>query len=171
MLEPESAGGPFQIVVKAENEIIINNVLVGEVWVCSGQSNMEMPIAGWGEVNNFNQEIADAEYPLIRHFRVPHKVSLSLETDFDEGEWQICNPVTAGNFSATAYFFARELYKRLKVPVGLINSSWGGTQIETWMSPAAFSQNDDLKYIANSLKIEQFDSLLQQQRNEVLKKH
>jgi sialate O-acetylesterase len=170
MLKPENAGGPFQVLVKGKNEIIIiKNVLVGEVWVCSGQSNMEMPIADWGKINNYEQEIAEAEYPLIRHFKVPKSLSTSLKDDVSGGEWQTCSPSTAGDFSATAYFFARELYKRLKVPIGLINTSWGGTIIETWISEEGFSKKEDLKYIANNMKLNQIDSVLKQGRDVVLK--
>lgn len=153
ILDPENAGGPFQLIVKGKNKIIINNILVGEVWLCSGQSNMEMPIAGWGKINNYMREIKSANYPQIRQFEVPQKISSTLKDDLTGGDWKICSPATAGNFSATAYFFARELYNQLKVPIGLINSSWGGSQAEAWISQDAFEQNDELKGIADSVKI------------------
>jgi sialate O-acetylesterase len=92
-----------------------------------------------------------------------------LKDDVSEGEWQTCSPSTAGEFSATAYFFARELYKRLKVPIGLINTSWGGTIIETWISEEGFSKKEDLKYIANNMKLNQIDSVLKHGRDVVLK--
>ena len=141
MLSPENAGGPFQLTVKGTNQVNIQNILVGEVWICSGQSNMEMPIEGWGKINNYQQEIAAANYPQIRHFKVPNTVSATLKDDISGGEWKVCSPATAGDFSATAYFFARKLYNKLKVPIGLINTSWGGTQSEAWTSEQAFEQS------------------------------
>jgi sialate O-acetylesterase len=152
LLQPENAGGPYQLLVKGNNTISLENVLVGEVWICSGQSNMEMPIAGWGKIKDYEKEIANADYPLIRHFKVPNTVSATLKEDITGGEWKICNPTTAGEFSATAYFFARALYEKLKVPIGLINTSWGGTQSEAWTSQAAFEQSSEFKKIADEMK-------------------
>lgn len=151
-LAPEKAGGPFQLTIKGKNQLTLNNILIGEVWICSGQSNMEMPVAGWGKINNYQQEINNADYPQIRHFKVANAVSMKLKDDIAGGEWKICSSTTAGEFSATAYFFARELYNRLKVPVGLINSSWGGTQSEAWTSQQAFEQSDEFKDIATLMK-------------------
>ena len=112
----------------------INNILLGEVWVCSGQSNMEMPVMGWlpnDPILNSEQEIAGANYPEIRMFTIPR--SLATEPiDTCAGTWQICSPETVGMFSATAYFFGRELHSELGVPIGLIHSSWGGTPAEAW---------------------------------------
>ena len=157
LLSPESAGGPFQLSVKGNNQINLQNILVGEVWICSGQSNMEMPIAGWGQINNYPQEIAAADYPMIRHFKVPNTVSKTLKDDITGGSWKVCSPATAGDFSAAAYFFARELYNKLKVPVGLINTSWGGTQVEAWTSEQAFEQSPDMKYVADAMKSNSLD--------------
>lgn len=112
----------------------INNVLLGEVWVCSGQSNMEMPLMGWlpnDPILNSEQEIAGANYPEIRMFTIPRTLSVNPE-DTCAGVWQMCSPETAGMFSATAYFFGRELHRELGVPIGLIHSSWGGTPAEAW---------------------------------------
>ncbi|MET0465555.1 MAG: sialate O-acetylesterase [Chitinophagaceae bacterium] len=144
-LGAESAGGPYTLTVKGKNTITVNDVLVGEVWICSGQSNMEMPIAGWGLINNYQQEIAEANYPQIRQFAVPKKVSLSPQTDVEGDGWKVCNPENAPAFSAVAYFFARDLYKELKVPVGLINTTWGGTMVETWTSREAYENSPEFK--------------------------
>lgn len=152
-LAAESAGGPFQLTVSGKTQVAIQNILVGEIWICSGQSNMEMPIAGWGKINNYQQEINEADYPEIRHFKVPNTVSATLKDDLTGGDWKICSPTTSGDFSATAYFFARELYKQLKVPIGLINTSWGGTNSETWTSKHALEESPALKYIEDSMKI------------------
>ncbi len=144
-LDNTAAGGPYQLVIKGKNTITINNVLVGEVWICSGQSNMEMPIAGWGKINHYEEEIAAADYPMIRHFKVPNTISSNPQEDVTGGAWQVCSPATAGDFTATGYFFARELYNKLKVPIGLLNTSWGGTMVETWISKKAFENSDEFK--------------------------
>jgi sialate O-acetylesterase len=95
---------------------------------------MELYIAGWGKINNYEQEIANANYPQIRHLDVPNKISSMPEKDIEKAQWKLANPQNAGEFSAVAYFFARALHKQLNVPVGIINSSWGGSMVETWIS-------------------------------------
>jgi len=169
-LAAENAGGPFQLSVKGSNELTIKNILVGEVWVCSGQSNMEMPIEGWGKINNYTQEIADANYSMIRHFKIPNTVSPTLEEDITGGAWKICTPANTGEFSATAYFFARELYSKLKVPIGLINTSWGGTQVEAWISEQGFGTNPEMKYVATSMQNNDMEKSLKQ-RSEIVEKN
>src|SRR6516164_3138499 len=129
-LDAEPAGGPYQLILTGKSSISLNNVMVGEVWICSGQSNMEMPIAGWGKFRNYQQEIAEANYPLIRHIKVPNAVASTPQDDITGGEWKVCGPETVGDFTAVGYFFARELNKKLNVAIGLINSSWGGTMVE-----------------------------------------
>jgi sialate O-acetylesterase len=168
MLSPENAGGPFQLSVKGNNEVTVQNILVGEVWICSGQSNMEMPIEGWGKINNYRQEIAAANYPQIRHFKVPNTVSTKLEDDISGGEWKVCSSSTAGDFSATAYFFARKLYDKLKVPIGLINTSWGGTQSEAWTSEQAFEHSADMKYVAAAMKNTDIETFMKNQADAVI---
>ena len=158
-LDPEKAGGPYQLIVEGKNNVTFKNVLVGEVWVCSGQSNMEMPIEGWGKVNNYEQEIKDANYPQIRHIKIPNTVASVPKDDIKSGEWQICNPQTAGDFTATGYFFARELYNQLKIPIGLINTSWGGTHVETWTSREAFENSDEFKSMIADMPALDLDSL------------
>jgi sialate O-acetylesterase len=158
-LSPEKAGGPYVLFAVGKNTVQFKNVLVGEVWVCSGQSNMEMSIGGWGKINNYEQEIANANYPQIRHIKVPIKVSGTPKEDIESGEWKIANPQNAGDFSAVGYFFARELYNNLKVPVGLINTSWGGTMIETWISREAFEQSDEFKNMIAAMPTLNLDSM------------
>ena len=158
-LDNEIAGGPFQLIIKGKNEVTVNNVLVGEVWICSGQSNMEMPIAGWGKINNYEQEIANADYPMIRHIKVPNTISAVPLQDISAGNWEICSPATAGDFTAVGYFFARELFNKLKVPIGLINTSWGGTMVETWISRQAFENSDEFKSMIAGIPSLNFDSL------------
>lgn len=158
-LNNEAAGGPYQLVIQGKNTLTFSNVLVGEVWICSGQSNMEMPIEGWGKVNNYQQEIAEANYPMIRHFKVPRAMSTRPLDTIDSAEWQISSPATAGELTAAGYFFARALYQKLNVPVGLINTSWGGTIIETWISRPAFENSDDYKKMIAGMPSLDLDSL------------
>lgn len=130
-LDNETAGGPYVLTIRGKNTLQLNDVYVGEVWVCSGQSNMEMPIAGWGKIDNYQAEIAAADFPMIRHIEIPHTVSSTPQEDISPASWEVCSSATAGKFTAAGYFFARELFRHLKIPVGLIHTSWGGTMIET----------------------------------------
>lgn len=130
------AGGPLTVKVVGKNTITFDDVLLGEVWLCSGQSNMEMVVAS---CLNPQEEIAAANYPKIRHIAVP-KLTASVPAQDFPGEWRVCSPETAGGFTACGYFMARELQKKLGVPVGLLHSSWGGTRIEPWTTPAGFAQ-------------------------------
>ena len=132
-LDASKAGGPFNLVIKGENTLSFSNILVGEVWLCSGQSNMEMPLAGFkGQpVYGSNEVILNADNSNIRIFKVARKIS-DKPIDFCEGDWQLAAPKTVKNFSATAYFFGKMLQEELKIPIGLIVSSWGGTPAESW---------------------------------------
>ena len=133
-------GAPAELVVSGKNTLRLQDIVVGEVWVCSGQSNMEFRV--WGpkgdvyRVDNADEEVAAAHFPLIRHFKVEHAVA-DRPTDSLRGAWVVCSPETVGQFTAVGYFFARDLQQKLGVPIGLINSTWGGTPIESWMSEAA----------------------------------
>jgi sialate O-acetylesterase len=169
-LDPEKAGGPYTLTATGKNKISYNNVLVGEVWICSGQSNMEMPIAGWGKINNYEQEIASANYPQIRHIKIPNKISGTPKEDIESGEWKIANPQNAGDFTATGYFFARELYNQLKVPIGLINTSWGGTMVETWTSREAFQQSPEFKNMIAGMPSVNLDSVAKMRSDAMIKK-
>ena len=130
-LSPGEAGGPFQMVVKAANSIELNDVLVGDVWVASGQSNMEFPMT---ELNNSEAEIAAAKYPKIRIFRVKHRPSDFPRSDAEATTWALCTPEDVGDSSAVAYYFARDLYQKMNIPFGLIETFWGGTPAESWTS-------------------------------------
>lgn len=138
-IKTPSFGGPYTLTITSgKNSIAIQDVLIGEVWLCSGQSNMEMTLSGWpprDTINNSAVEIANANYPQIRMFTV--EKALSLEpVDSCKGSWEICTPDNAAKFSATAYFFGRHLNTELNIPIGLIHSSWGGTPAEAWTSTA-----------------------------------
>jgi len=141
-----NAGGPYEITISDGKPIKLKNVLLGEVWVCSGQSNMEMPVKGFKNqpIVGSNQAIAESDNSGIRLFTVTRKTSLMPVDDFT-GSWSISAPETVSQFSATAYFFGRLLNRALGVPVGLINSSWGGTRIEPWISEAGCKNFDWVK--------------------------
>lgn len=138
-LKPMKAGGPYEMTVAGGNTITLKNILVGEVWVCSGQSNMQMEIK---DVLNGKDEVAAASNPNLRLFTVPMKVSVKPLRDC-EGTWGESSPALAEHFSATAYFFGRELQKKLNVPVGLIHTSWGGTPAESWTPHEVLSGDPD----------------------------
>jgi sialate O-acetylesterase len=148
------AGGPYEVKIKiGDSTIVYKNVLLGEVWLCSGQSNMEMPLEGWppqAVVKNSAEEIKEANYQNIRLFSVSRAVSIKPEFNCS-GKWSLCDSKTAAKFSAAGYFFGRELYKNLKVPIGLISAPWGGTPIETWMSSEYLGKVDEYKPIIGKI--------------------
>ncbi|MCS7303589.1 MAG: sialate O-acetylesterase [Thermoguttaceae bacterium] len=149
-LRTPEAGGPYEVhVIGKTNHITLRNVLVGEVWVASGQSNMQWPVS---RSDNAQQEIAAAKYPKIRFFTVPQTISDKPLDDWEKGAWVECSPETVAGFSAVAYFFGRHLHQELGVPVGLINSSWGGTICEAWTSLNALQTDEDFKPILERAK-------------------
>jgi len=166
------AGGPWEMTVAAQNTITLHNVAVGEVWVCSGQSNMEMAVGSsaraWGGVLNADQEAAAGNYPLIRHFTVKKAVAGQPQKDV-EGQWVVASPETVPEFSAVGYFFGRELHKALGVPVGLIDSSWGGTPAEAWTSTPALEAVPELKPLLDdwSQKVAAYPRALEQFQQEL----
>jgi sialate O-acetylesterase len=137
LLPVPEAGGPYTITIAGrDTSILIKNVLLGEVWFCSGQSNMEMPLEGWpprDTIMHSAETIAEAGLPQIRLFNVQKNIS-GEPLDECKGSWEVSNPSSVKSFSATAYFFGRKLYSELKVPIGLIESAWGGTPVESWIS-------------------------------------
>lgn len=137
-----AAGGPYTVTFDDGDAITLKNILIGEVWLCSGQSNMEMPLAGWGKITNYEQEIAAANYPNIRLLQVEHVTSNSPLNDVKvaNGGWQPCSPKSVAEFSAVAYSFARNIYQTNKVPIGLIHTSWGGTIAEAWTSGSSLKK-------------------------------
>jgi sialate O-acetylesterase len=137
-----SAGGPHELIVRGPDEIRSKDVLVGEVWICSGQSNMDMALNG---VDNASQEIAAADYPQIRTLRLPVRGSGLPRDRLDQRPgWQACSPKTASGFSAVAYFFGRELHRRLDVPIGLIVVATGATPIELWVPRQGLALTSEL---------------------------
>lgn len=146
---PVEAGGPHTLVATAKSgSAQATDVLIGEVWLCSGQSNMEWPVR---QANNFAAEKKNANYPTIRHFRVEHELALTPQTDLKTGEWKVASSETVGDFTAVGFFFARELAQKLNVPIGLMHSSWGGSQVEGWISKEGMMSNDELRPTVQNL--------------------
>jgi len=146
-LGPLAAGGPHTLEIVGSNRLRFEDVLVGEVWIASGQSNMEFPLT---RAANGEEEIAAARFPRIRLFTVP-KATAEEPQRAAGGEWRPCSPETVGDFSAVAYFFGRELRQTLGVPVGLIHTSWGGTPAEAWTSRGALLASPELKPLVEDL--------------------
>ena len=159
-LKTPKAGGPFSISVAMGNEkITYKNVMSGEVWVCSGQSNMEMPLSGWPPkdlIEGGAEAIANSASSTIRLFQVTRAYSTQKEEDC-KATWLESNPETTPSFSATAYFFGKKLNDELKVPIGLIHTSWGGTEIESWISAEALTKLDKYKDFKLNLESSKVD--------------
>lgn len=153
-LPAQKAGGPFKLVVTGSSTVTFDDVLVGEVWICSGQSNMEFTVGG---TMNAQDEIAHANYPQIRQFHVaPYTTAGSPQSDVvPQSTWEVCTPATVPGFTACGYFMARDLLNELKVPIGLINSSWGGTLIEPWTPPVGFAQVPSLDGFTKQIQLTQ----------------
>ncbi|MDQ6471691.1 sialate O-acetylesterase [Flavobacterium sp. LHD-80] len=148
---PAGSEKQYDITIEASNKIILKNILIGEVWICSGQSNMYFPVGKeegtWKTgVKNYEEEIQNANFPSIRLFTVQTKASQKPLEDV-AGNWNICSPSTIKSFSAVAYFFGRDLYQKIKVPIGLISTSWGGTKAEAWTSQTVLEGNPDFLQI------------------------
>ncbi len=163
-LDALKAGGPFEMIIAGKtNSITFEDIYVGEVWLCSGQSNMDMTVAKedqyWCGVNNEAQEVAAADYPLIRVFDVDFVTKDQPQQDVS-GSWEICLPQTVGHFSAAAYFFARELYRKLNVPVGLLTTAYGASTAEAWTSRPALEANEQINFLLDDYakKCEDYDS-------------
>jgi sialate O-acetylesterase len=152
-LDPFKAGGPFQMTIKGENTVVINDIYIGEVWLCSGQSNMDMTVARedryWCGVFNEKEEITNANFPEIRVFDTAYTPSDNLQEQV-EGKWELAQPETVGHFSAAAYFFGRELYQKYKVPIGLITTAYGASTAEAWISKPALEARSNLKFLLDN---------------------
>ena len=132
---PVAAGGPYTLTATGAQSATINDLLVGDVWLCSGQSNMEWVVAN---SNNVEQEVAAADLPQIRQFTGTKRFTMTPQV-ITGGGWAVCSPTTVRNFTAVGYFFGRDLHRELKIPIGLVNASWGGTRIEAWTSAAGLT--------------------------------
>lgn len=138
---PMQAGGPFTLTVRGKKTLTIRDVMFGEVWVSSGQSNMTYALSGATGAEN---EVPKAVNPFIRFFTVPKRISLAPQSDTLPASWELCSPETSKRFSAVSYFFARDLYRTLNIPIGIILSSWPGTAAEEWTAPELLRRNSVL---------------------------
>ncbi|MBX7169466.1 MAG: hypothetical protein K1X72_00825 [Pyrinomonadaceae bacterium] len=157
--KPEKAATNLTLKISGENTIEIKNVAIGEVWLCSGQSNMEWVV---GQSMNAEQELAEAENPNIRHIKIARNVSSLPQNEIKNGSWQVSNSLNTKDFTAVGYFFAKNLYRELKVPIGIINSSWGGTNIETWISREGFESSNEFKEMISTMPKIDLESIIKQ---------
>ncbi|MCE5250506.1 sialate O-acetylesterase [bacterium] len=148
-LEPMNAGGPFEMTISGANTIVLYNILIGDVWVCSGQSNMEWPVK---YCTDAEKEITAGTHPKLRLFEVKKTGRGSPQEDL-EGHWQECTPHTVGDITGVGYFFCRELTERLDVPIGLIQSAWGGTAIRQWTSLDALESDPEVSSILEPFRL------------------
>jgi sialate O-acetylesterase len=144
-LKPEKEGGPYLLKIYGANEITLDNIMVGDVWLCSGQSNMEWPLRLTTEGPKYISE--SQSFKMIREFKVQDMIAGKPARDFPGGQWDVGDSTRSGNFTAVGYYFARIINASEQVPIGLINSTWGGTNIETWISKDAFGQSREYKGI------------------------
>lgn len=161
VLAPQNAGGPYEMVFEGSNEIKIKEVLFGDVWICSGQSNMELPMERVKE--KYAEVIKNSENRNIRQFLVPDRYDFKKEqNDFESGNWISANPNSVLDFSAVAYFFARETYEKYHIPIGIINTSLGGSPVEAWMSEDALlvfpKAYDEAQKFKNDERIKEIES-------------
>ena len=157
-LKSLKAGGPFTLAISGKNKIELKNVLVGEVWICSGQSNMQWSLR---QTENAEAEIANARYPMIRLFTVPRSEVDAAAKDV-KADWKECGPETVATFSAVGYYFGRDLHKARNVPVGLINNAVGGSPAESWINPGILKADAEYRQFADEYprRMEQYESAL-----------
>jgi len=146
-LDPVQAGGPHEMTVAGKTSVTVKDVLFGEVWICSGQSNMEMTVRS---SNNFKEEQAEANFPKLRHFAVKKNIQMAPVSTLI-GDWKPTTPDVVADFTAVGYFFGRELNKKLNVPIGLIHTSWGGTAAQLWCSKPWLEGNEILRPLADGI--------------------
>src|SRR5579871_179560 len=137
-----TAGGPFTLTVHGKKEVVIKDVLIGDVWIASGQSNMTYSLDG---AEGAATEVPKANYPQMRLFTVPRRITASPQDNTRPAHWEICTPESAKGFSAVAYYFAREIQRKEKIPIGLVESAWPGTAIQEWIAPEALRADPELK--------------------------
>ncbi|OWK72971.1 hypothetical protein CBW16_12050 [Flavobacteriaceae bacterium JJC] len=157
LLNKEKFGGPFELKISGKNEIILKNILIGDVWLCSGQSNMEWNLA---QSDGFQNELSQQNFPLIRHIKINKSINTFPQKNIEQTEWKTADASSIGDFSGVAYFFAKKMFLETKVPIGLINSSWGGTNIETWIPREAFENSEHFKKMISKMPKISVDSLL-----------
>ncbi len=147
---PMQVGEPFSITISGpQSKVVLENVVVGEVWICSGQSNMEWAVSG---AANANEEIAAANFPSIRQVKINHQIDTQPTSDAPNSGWKVCSSENTGDFTAVGYYFGRMLHDELKVPIGLVNSSWGGTIVEAWTSGDSLISHPDFRKNIQALR-------------------
>jgi sialate O-acetylesterase len=151
------AGGPYEITVSDGEKVSFEDVYTGDVWFCSGQSNMGYRL---DNVTNAKEELANATNPMIRLLQVSRTMAGTPQKDIEKGTWETCSPKSSKAFSAVAYFFGKELQEKYKVPIGLINSSWGGTNIEAWMSADVMGNHPEAKKVIEQMKGLDFSTVM-----------
>ncbi|QDS96244.1 hypothetical protein FF011L_50520 [Roseimaritima multifibrata] len=140
-LDPMKVGEPLELAVQGKNTVTVKDILVGEVWICSGQSNMQWNV---GNSNDFDLEKAAANYPQIRMINYPRVGTQEAVWSHDAHHWMVCSPDTVGSFSAVGYFFGRQLYQTLGIPIGLVNNAWGGSAAEAWVPRETLAKNPEM---------------------------
>jgi len=154
--KPLSAGGPYEVTISGKNTLVLKNVMAGDVWVCGGQSNMEWPLS---QSRNWMTDKNTVDNPKIRLFYVPKNMSMKPLTNTKEARWELCNAESAASFSAIGYYFGKNLINQIDVPIGLINSNWGGTDIETWISLETMYLDKDYTAGIDKMKAVNLDEL------------
>lgn len=167
VLKPMKASAdPLTMTIRGKNEIVLENILIGDVWVCSGQSNMGMKVS---ETTNAKKEISEANYPNIRLFMVPNKVSTTPLESIENASWKICTPETIKHFSAAGYYFGRDLHKEINIPIGLIHTSWGGTCVETWTSKESITKLPKYEHMGERIDTYDPEEFKKQKKASLLK--
>ncbi|RFS26549.1 hypothetical protein DVR12_01825 [Chitinophaga silvatica] len=157
VLDPvQAGGGSLTLTVKGKNSITLHDILMGDVWVCSGQSNMEWPLSN---VINADKEIAQSGNTAIRHFYLPKEISVTPQEDVKSSGWKTAAPENSASFTAVGFFFAKTLNEQLHVPIGLINTSWGGTMVETWISREGMANSNTFKELMKNTPVLNLDSV------------
>lgn len=159
-----SSGGPYDLKIIGEDTIVFTDVMIGEVWICSGQSNMEWPLR---QVNNADMEIAGANHENIRLFKVNRSMSLTPSDSLESDSWMVCSSESVSDFSAVAYFFGRDLHENLDVPIGLIQTSWGGTPAEAWTSPSYIKEIPEFSTAVEFMQSDSFRNLYHESQLEL----
>ncbi len=165
VLDAEAAGGPYTLRVRGENMIAVNDVLVGDVWLGSGQSNMEWTV---GQSSDAVNEVTRSSWPLIRHVKVPKSLAFRPAEDIGQTQWKVSGPEDTAEFSAVGYFFARKLRHELGIPIGIISASWGGSNIETWLSASALATRPEFDLTAMPVDVAAFKSRYRDRMNTLL---
>lgn len=163
-LQPELAGGPYTLTVKGKQTRTLTNVLVGDVWFAGGQSNMEWRVY---QSDNYKEERERADFPAIRHIKIQHDINTVPQHDVLPSNWAICTQDVVGDFSGVGYYFAKEIYQKTHIPIGILNVSWGGSMIETWMSKEALNNSDEFHYLKNTATVLNFEDIKNQKVTQI----